>query len=59
MHLPILELLVILFPIAICAFGLWLFTNVGNEFPEQADLPEVFDDIDIVEHENYWREDRY
>lgn len=53
----ILELAVILLPVVIIGFGLWAFITASNQFPEQADLPDL--ELDIIEHENYWREDRY
>jgi hypothetical protein len=53
----ILELLIILTPLAIICFGIWSFITVANNVPEQADLPNS--ELDLTEHENYWREDRY
>lgn len=53
----ILELLIILTPLAIILFGIWSFITISNNIPEQADW--VDSDIDIMEQENYWREDRY
>jgi len=53
----ILELLIILTPLAIICFGIWSFITVANNVPEQEDFSEL--DLDLTEHENYWREDRY
>lgn len=54
-----LEIFLLLALLAVMLIGIWGFAK-DSDYPtlEDQDYLDPLD-LDIVEHENYWREDRY